>query len=404
MLLSVSILLMFVQDPSLLIAQTSVSLSTLICLVWFASVLTRDRLILFISLFAILCLYGYLGSLAFNFNAVYHKIISTSLFLSIVLSLAIIPKKLNSRELYQCLDALSIALVLATITDLLLKIPGRFALFGESSWAHQFLASSLYGFIFLLIVTKPKPLYLIAFFCTLNVFLVRGTHILSSSFVFLPILLFQAVSRAARRATRRILYVFSIFIFALIFIWGFVLSNPNFSKVFDIFNPSSFSNASSYAWLLGLSQLIQSFGACPLIGCGPGSTGIFSSYIEYYFTPQTLTDYFHQINTADAYSLFFKLSIELGFVFIIFALAILVQVLRNLSFVIGSYVVNRRIPAGLQAPAFSLYIFSLSMFVGNLIKDPNLWLSHNFLPLVLFTLLHKIVSFSRVTSHSFCLL
>jgi len=197
--------------------------------------------------------------------------------------------------------------------------------------------------------------------------LTKSMHIIT----FLISLIFLLCSTKKFSIIRIIFFI--ILIFVLIFI--IILSDIHYLNRLNIFNPK---NVSLLVWLRGLDQAIFVINNFPLFGTGLGSTGEF----EFNSSSNKLLSYYklHTLNLTDAYSMLFRLFIEVGLIGVIFFLYNFILKYKNFLSISKNNMKNQ----------IFCFFFALTLIIGILIKEPSYSRSYVFLSaLIYFTILNK---------------
>lgn len=159
-------------------------------------------------------------------------------------------------------------------------------------------------------------------------------------------------------------------ILILIFIFSsLIFMNNEFIQTFNehillrinIFDKDT-NSLSQLAWLRGFEQMVFSIKKTYIFGFGLGSTG------EYYF-PSYYGDKLNfwglfNLTLKDGFSLFFRLVIEIGIFFTLVFLVYLYFRVKNFFYI---YKLNKIELKNY----FFLFIFSFTVLIGSLIKEPN---------------------------------
>ena len=143
--------------------------------------------------------------------------------------------------------------------------------------------------------------------------------------------------------------------------------------------PTQTTEISVLAWLRGLDQALHAFKLSPIFGFGLGSTGMF----EIQSTSQEMLedDNLGFLTKLDAYSMMFRLVVELGFAFVLLFLFYMTVQLKNFRKVL---LLNKSRHFDLKYFIF-IFIFSFSLIVGILIKEPTYARSYVYVSIFLFT-------------------
>lgn len=149
----------------------------------------------------------------------------------------------------------------------------------------------------------------------------------------------------------------------LIFIIGANLFlSSHFQSRTDIADPS---NLSLLAWLQGYDQMIAAIGKSPFFGLGLGSTGNFNFKSEYSDILQSVGK--SDLTLNDAFSLAFRLIIEIGLLFFILLLIFLKKKLRKFKVLFSYYKKNGM---NIPTPIIFNFVFSITVILGCFLKEP----------------------------------
>ena len=254
------------------------------------------------------------------------------------------------------------------------------ALFMEPSYAGLAFYSASAAFLGLFFFKKKKfenILYAIIFFIT--GFLTLSMHIITFFIIFFIILFFFIInSFSYKKIFTTLAILFFIFFISIAIINFFNITFidifiRHFEKRVNLININDMS-LSLLAWLMGLDQALYSVKTNLLFGIGLGSTGEF--FFDSVFKERLNILGSGNLTLKDAFSLFFRLVIEIGFLltisFIIYLMVKTFVTMRNLN--------NRSFKKYIFC-----FIFSLSLIVGSLLKEPNLGRSSLIVGIMLFT-------------------
>jgi hypothetical protein len=259
------------------------------------------------------------------------------------------------------------------------------ALFMEPSYAGLALYSTSIAYLASYIFKEKKVDNLIfALFYFLTGVLTLAMHIITFLLVlFILVFYFLKINISFKKVFVFCAILITTFLF-LYFLF-FVLDN-RFIEIFldhfkkrNIFDTNN-TSLSSLAWLMGLDQTLGSFdkNIVPGFGVGLGSTGEFDF-------DSISKDKLNVLNAGDltlkdAYSLFFRLIIEVGLIFTsIFIIYLVVRVDNFFKHINNKENLNY----------LFTFIFSLSLIGGSLIKEPNLARSSLIVALTLFCCIPK---------------
>ncbi len=238
--------------------------------------------------------------------------------------------------------------------------------FSEPSYAglaYYAAALSLLSKYFLI---KQNKRYLIFFFYFFSTgILTLSLHIITFFISFLIIVYFL-LNILNSKSLKILLIIFVLFtfmfgLFALIYPEFFEIFTDHFLSRINIFDKDT-NSLSQLAWLRGFEQMVFSIKKTYIFGFGLGSTG------EYYF-PSYYGDKLNywglfNLTLKDGFSLFFRLVIEIG---IFFTLVFLVYLYFRVKNFFNIFKFNK---IELEN-YFFLFIFSLTVIIGSLIKEPN---------------------------------
>ena len=254
--------------------------------------------------------------------------------------------------------------------------------FGEPSYAGLAFFSAAVGSIGNFLYKKNNIRHLFFFIIFFSTgFLTLSMHIVTFFLALFTIFIFIMYKNNLKFFQRIILFFFSIIIF--IFIVGICIYYldrnliTNFTNHFiprlNIFN-SNTNSLSLLSWLRGMEQMIYSVKETYLFGFGLGSTG------EYYFPSvfgEKLKNYgVFQLTLKDAFSLLFRLVIEIG----LFFTSIFLLLIFYISFKFLRETIKNKDEF---ISRIFLFSFSLTVIIGSLIKEPNYARSTLFIAIML---------------------
>lgn len=161
------------------------------------------------------------------------------------------------------------------------------------------------------------------------------------------------------------------------FISSYLITLDHYASRLNITDPGT--NLSLLSWLRGFDQMKASISNSPIFGNGLGSTGYFEFSSVYSQTLDSLN--VDTINLMDAYSLAFRLVIEIGLpLFVIF----MIYFVRSLN-VFRRYLVTLvKVPASQSIPIVFNFVFATSVIMGALLKEPRYSNSSLYLGVFLF--------------------
>jgi hypothetical protein len=177
---------------------------------------------------------------------------------------------------------------------------------------------------------------------------------------------FELVPRLLRlgflRFRLRTAFIGMVILTALTFIVIQLSKTEHFASRVDFANPTNFSLLS---WLRGLDQMVAATKHSSLFGMGLGSTGFFEFQSRYSDILAALGR--PKLNLTDAYSLAFRLVIEIGLpIFVMFLIYLSSRVRAFIRF-LHSYV-----HAGVDPPTAVVFnfVFAITVISGCLLKEP----------------------------------
>ena len=245
------------------------------------------------------------------------------------------------------------------------------AFFDEPSYASvaiYSISSAYFGcFIFFEDLDKKKnKLYLLGCFYFFVGLLTTSMHIISFNIVMCLFLLIASNKRKVLYVLGSILIIY--FVSSKIVSFDDIYNRISSVKLVSITKPSSYQdleknfNRSTMAWLDGYEQAKAALKINPIVGLGLGSTGYFKYDSNY--NQLLINVYKSNPNRFDSYSGFFRLIIELG---LIFGALVLLLLLKN---ILKIYRDRSVLISKVNYEIFFIRFFSLTLFIGILIKEP----------------------------------
>jgi hypothetical protein len=272
----------------------------------------------------------------------------------------------DPRLIFRCITLLSfLSAIFALVQRYLLNIDRPTAFFYEPSIAGLFFWSTASAALFIFINYKLKFKHKLLLFVLIASSLYAGTltksmHMFSfcASLAILYLILFY------NRISSNLFYKTLIrVVLVLLFVYLLLAGIIDFNHIADRLGQSE-TNLSSLSWNRGLDQALASINISPLFGLGLGSTGYFDFYSIHSISLRNLGMY--DLNLRDAFSLLFRLVIEIGIVFIcIFAYILFKRLMSFKEFFIfyGNSIDLRSISIQF------IFVFSITIIVGCLIKE-----------------------------------
>lgn len=233
------------------------------------------------------------------------------------------------------------------------------AWFSEPSFAGLSFYSASAGLFGALIVLKMNFRKSVAVFMLALVFFLAGLLTLSMHVVAFGISIFIVLTL---RLSLKQLPVTILIVGVFAGLLSLMLQVDHFSTRVQV--TGDVSNLSTLAWLYGFDQMLSAMTLSPLFGMGLGSTGYFP--FESIYADIMAQSNVGILNVTDAYSAFFRIVIELGVPFMLLLMIYLCG--RCADFKRFIEVSHRYQNA---APTVFLFIYSLTMTMGILIKEPT---------------------------------
>ena len=243
------------------------------------------------------------------------------------------------------------------------------ATFDEPSKAALAVFSAAASIVGLLYFFKIPSKYSMGLFVILIISFLSGLitfsmHIVTFILMIIIILFLKPPLTFTKIRSRQLLLFSFIFI---LFLYGLIsLSEmPYFLSKIDIFNVLN-NNLSVLSWRTGFDQMVASINQSYLLGKGLGSTGFIdfeSNSLDklLYLTPMGL-------NLNDAYSLSFRLIIEIGLLLFIVIVYYFIKKLLIFKKYLSNKIYEVQLPNSI--PITFIFLFSTSIIVGSLIKEP----------------------------------
>lgn len=218
---------------------------------------------------------------------------------------------------------LSITSVYIFIQSFVLNYERPSGWFHEPSFAGLCLYSGAAGLLVSLILVKmTSRLKKIAWLSFLTLF-IAAIFTLSLHFITFIVsvsLIYFIVFFLVGAFSFKKMLVAIFFAICIIIVGSSLFLLPHFQSRVDLANPT---NLSLLAWLRGLDQMMAVLSKSPLFGCGLGSTGFFPFQSEYSEILESIG--LGDLCLTDAFSLAFRLVIEIGLVFFLFFLFFLLK-------------------------------------------------------------------------------
>lgn len=246
------------------------------------------------------------------------------------------------------------------------------AWFAEPSYAGLAFYSGAIGLITVLVFAKIKTAELFLVLILILTLLIAAVATLSSNIVTFTLVLFLILLININKIT-----VF--FLILIIVMFGFLIEHEHFSTRIAAFISDPTLNVSSLTWLRSFDMMLYSIAESPVVGMGLGSTGFFDFPSKH----STLLEMINEgdRNIYDAYSMAFRLIIELGLpIFLLLSFLFVRKWFLFVKFLKTRLIENNNS----DMPIIFLFTFSVTMLIGILIKDPTYSRSAFYLSTLLF--------------------
>ena len=260
-------------------------------------------------------------------------------------------------------------------------------LFDEPSYAGLFfysMSSAFFGVVILSkIKLKLKLLNTVLGGVTFSFGLMTLSMHVVTFFIGLSTILLIYFSLSSSKTFKLLFSLFFIVFSSTILIF-IILETSHYLIRFDL-TINSETDMSVLAWVRGFDQAYHVFQVSPIFGFGLGSTGGFE--IDSLAQEALETHNIGALTKLDAYSMFFRLVVELGFAFVlVFLIYILVQLKNFRSLLLNKYYVNYDFKY-----CIFIFFFSFTLIVGILIKEPTYSRSYVYISIFLFTTILNVV-------------
>jgi hypothetical protein len=262
----------------------------------------------------------------------------------------------------------NISIVYALLQNFAFGVVRPHAWFGEPSYAglafSGLSAASLCSLLSDLTISKIQKVALLLLFiiATYSLYLTLSTH----SFTLIIVVIMFLVSKNFGRASvflRKGLFTLPIIIPFVIGVVEYLLSIPHYANRLDL----GTTNLSTLSWLRGLDQAVASMVVSPF-GVGLGGTGHFEYFSER--TQQLALQKFANLNYNDAYSLLFRMIIEMGLPFVVFLMFLFCRKLLLFHKFLNTKLIHHNSETQQNLYTIFNFVFSTTLIIGCLIKEP----------------------------------
>lgn len=356
---------------------SSILLSFTILIIFFFS---KKKINIFLSIIIFFIIYQLL--IYINSPAPLSRFLSALYWITIILMMFYIGENFNINQIIFeriLITILLISCVICWYEYFIIISPERYnlgiklradAFFREPSYAGlSFYAASLASIVkFFYDKKKLKYFSLFLIFFATGL-LTLSMHIVTFFLTLITIYIFIVFKKDSNFIKKLILLfiTLSAFTFMIYFIIYFV--DKNFlEKIIDhylirvnIFNPET-KSLSLLSWLRGLEQMVYSLKETYIFGFGLGSTGEF--YFPSFYGEKLTKAGVYSLTLKDAFSLFFRLIIEIGLLFTMLLLYKIFIITKNFfrETIKNKFFFNECI---------FLFVFAITIFIGSLLKEPN---------------------------------
>ena len=239
------------------------------------------------------------------------------------------------------------------------------AWFYEPSFAGLCLYGAAAGLLMSLILVRHAPaqkLMITLFFIFFAAALMTYSMHIVTFFVILSIIGISIVTFHRVSFRLRTLVPIGVFGIFLAYALSEFMQMDHFTSRTDYVNPTNFSLLS---WLRGFDQMLAAMKNSFFFGMGLGSVGFFEFQSEYSDILESLGK--PELNLTDAFSLAFRLVIELGFPVLLILILYLLRKMRAFKrYVYSSTQTN----AAIRFSVIFNFVFALTVIGGCLLKEP----------------------------------
>lgn len=264
---------------------------------------------------------------------------------------------------------LNISIVYALLQNFAFGVIRPQAWFSEPSYAglafSGLSAASLCSLLSDLKISRSQKVVLLSLFiiATYSLYLTLSIHIFTLLIVVTMFLISKNFGRISV-LLRKGLFVLAIIIPAIIGVVSYLLSNPHYAERLDFATTNSLSTLS---WLRGLDQTVASIVLSP-IGVGLGGTGHFEYISEN--TVKLARLGVENLNYNDAYSLLFRMIIEMGLPFVVFCMFLFCRKLLLFHKFLNTKLIHQQSETQQTLYTIFNFVFSTTLIFGCLIKEP----------------------------------
>lgn len=242
------------------------------------------------------------------------------------------------------------------------------AWFGESSYAGMALYGAAAGCIisiYLIKMSKRMVVFLIVFFlvCFSSALLTFSMHFVTFIITILLFIILDVFSKPLLLISPKKTCLFLTIGILLILIANLLFTMEHYYSRINLLD--SQTNLSVLAWLRGYDQMVATILNSPILGNGLGSTGYFEFNSVYALTLDEQG--MGVLNLTDAYSLAFRLVIEIG---LPMTIIFMIYFGRRLNIFRQSLRILQGLPASQAIPVVFNFVFAVSLILGALLKEP----------------------------------
>lgn len=301
-------------------------------------------------------------------SAPYYRFISGMVWLGGLLLLLIGGKhiKYNQQKITKSIIVvLFISGIYIIFQSLFLQIERPQAWFYEPSFAGLCLYSAASGILLSLIFVKFDKKYKYLLFTIFSILIYAAVLTFSMHFLTFVVsiaLFFLLLITVLLSVDFTKVIIFLIFGLMIFIIGSSLFLTSHFQSRTDISDPT---NLSLLAWLQGFDQMKASVIQSPIVGFGLGSTGYVNFKSDYADMLQSIGK--GDLTLNDAFSLSFRLIIEIGLPFFIIFLVFLKKKMSDFK---NYFIFCKKHNTNLSFSVVFNFVFSITIILGCFLKEP----------------------------------
>jgi hypothetical protein len=318
-----------------------------------------------------------LNSFWFSINISYlysdfSRIIFTCFLLTALFFLFTVPKiHFSHIKFKKYIDWMLIYTILAVFSQIFTgnMRNSRIGFFDEPSFLGLVLFSAASGYLGSILHQWSKKDFIKFFLLFMIAFSTQSMHVVS---FILPLLIYFTYKVISGRGLKLSFFLIFLATVSGAAYWFFGFQFVDLEHFIERLNLIAPTNLSLLSWLRGLDQAIYAAKNSFVFGFGPGSTGEFDFPSKY--TGMLAIRHHENLNLADAYSAFFRMTIEMGFVVTLIIVIIGVKI-----FLVGAVTKDVKMS---RDSVFILW-FGFTLLIGVMIKEPTYSRSYVFVSVFL---------------------